>query len=287
LSWQNPEGWFQEYEGCDPGYHTLTISCLARIYELRPTTKLKDAIALAVDLASHFVHPDGSFGGEYTSRNTYNFFPHGFELVGKWMPKALHINDSFLIGLANGKTPCYADDHIIGHHTWNYLLAGRDFVLDRPLLPPRPTGRLWLQEAQILIDRRHDTELYLALNKGGVFKLFRGSELVASDTQFSLQVRKDKTLKNAVAHLIDSYQVHLTEDEVSIQGQLGWAKQKQMTTINLLLLRVVMLSFGRFFPNLIRKLLQKMLITGKTNCKQSLGKMSLVQVLAATKPQFM
>ncbi|MEG4503167.1 hypothetical protein QUA81_04140 [Microcoleus sp. F6_B4] len=263
LSWQNPEGWFQEYEGCDPGYHTLTISCLARIYELRPTTKLKDAIVLAVDLASHFVHPDGSFGGEYTSRNTYNFFPHGFELVGKWLPKALHINDSFLIGLANGKTPCYADDHIIGHHTWNYLLAWRDFVLDRPLLPPRPTGRLWLQEAQILIDRRHDTELYLALNKGGVFKLFRGSELVASDTQFSLQVRKGKTIKNAVAHLIDSYQVHLTEDEVSIQGQLGWAKQKQMTTINLLLLRVVMLSFGRFFPNLIRKLLQRMLITDK------------------------
>lgn len=27
LSWQSAEGWFQEYEGCDPGYHTLTISC--------------------------------------------------------------------------------------------------------------------------------------------------------------------------------------------------------------------------------------------------------------------
>ncbi|MEM1427489.1 MAG: hypothetical protein AAGF75_13180, partial [Cyanobacteria bacterium P01_H01_bin.130] len=30
LSWQDSEGWFQEYEGCDPGYHTLTVSCLAR-----------------------------------------------------------------------------------------------------------------------------------------------------------------------------------------------------------------------------------------------------------------
>ena len=26
FSWQHEEGWFQEYEGCDPGYHTLTIS---------------------------------------------------------------------------------------------------------------------------------------------------------------------------------------------------------------------------------------------------------------------
>ena len=263
LDWQNAEGWFQEYEGCDPGYHTLTISCLARIYQIRPDMRLKEALIKAVDLAAHFVHPDGSYGGEYASRNTYNFFPHGFELVGRWMPDALRINDRFLVALANNLAPCYADDHIIGHHTWNYLLAWRDFVSDRPAPAPRTTDSLWLKEAQILIERRGDTELYLALNKGGVFKLFRGKKLVASDTQFSLQVREGRKLKNAVGHLVDKYQVKLEDDTITIQGQLGWAKQKQMTPLNLLILRVVMLSFGRFFPNLIRKLLQKMLITGK------------------------
>lgn len=263
LSWQNPEGWFQEYEGCDPGYHTLTISCLAWIYQLRPDPRLKEALIKAVELAAEFVHPDGSYGGEYTSRNTYNFFPHGFELAGKWMPEALQINDRFLVGLANGLAPCYADDHIIGHHTWNYLLAWRDFVKERPAPTPRPTGRVWFKEAQILIDRRQDTELYLALNKGGVFKLFRGEKLVDSDTQFSLQVLEGRKVKNAVGHLVDTYQVNVGEDEITIQGELGWAKQKQMTPINLLILRVVMLTGGRFFPNLIRKLLQKVLITGK------------------------
>jgi len=265
LSWQNPEGWFQEYEGCDPGYHTLTISCLARIYQLRPDPRLKEALIKAVELAAEFVHPDGSYGGEYTSRNTYNFFPHGFELVGQWMPEALQISDRFLIGLAKGLAPCYADDHIIGHHTWNYLLAWRDFVKDRPKPTPRPTGRVWFKEAKILIDRRQDTELYLALNKGGVFKLFRGNQLVASDTQFSLRVLEGSKVKNAVGHLVDSYQVNVSEDEITVQGQLGWAKQKQMTPTNLLILRVVMLTVGRFFPNLIRKLLQKVLITGKKN----------------------
>ena len=146
LSWQNPEGWFQEYEGCDPGYHTLTISCLARVYELNPSNPLKDAIAKAVILASQFVHPDGSYGGEYTSRNTYNFFPHGFELVGKWMPEALNINDRFLQGLAKGLAPCYADDRIIGHHTWNYLLTWRDYIGDRPEIKPHPPGRFYLEE---------------------------------------------------------------------------------------------------------------------------------------------
>ncbi|MGB3492935.1 MAG: hypothetical protein WBA57_09415 [Elainellaceae cyanobacterium] len=271
LSWQNPEGWFQEYEGCDPGYHTLTISCLARLYDLCPSSRLKDAIAKAVLLARHFVHPDGSYGGEYTSRNTYNFFPHGFERVGTWLPEALSINDQFLIGLANGRGSCYADDHIIGHHTWNYLLAWRDFVGDtgyaqasqRPPLPPRPTERIWLPEARILIDRREGTELYLALNKGGVFKLFQGDRLIASDTQFSLQVRQGNQLKNAVGHLVGQYDIDVGEEAIAIRGALGWAKQKQMTPLNLMILRVVMFTVGRFFPNLIRTLLQKVLITGK------------------------
>ncbi len=263
LTWQNPEGWFQEYQGCDPGYHTLTISCLARVYELNPSNRLKDAIARGVILAAQFVHPDGSYGGEYTSRNTYNFFPHGFELVGKWLPETLNINDRFLQGLKNGLGACYADDRIIGHHTWNYLLAWRDFIPDRPPLEPRPMGRFWLKEGGIIIDRREDTELYLALNKGGVFKLFRDGKLVISDTQFSLLVKDGKKIKNAVGHLISNYQTTITDNEIAIAGSLGWAKQKQMNSVNLIILRLVMLSVGRFFPNLIRTILQKILITGK------------------------
>ncbi|NEP12617.1 MAG: hypothetical protein F6K14_20895 [Symploca sp. SIO2C1] len=264
LDWQSSEGWFPEYEGCDPGYHSLTISCLARIYQLRQDVRLKEALIKAVELAAHFMHPDGSYGGEYSSRNTYNFFPHGFELVGHWLPEALEISDRFLVGLSNGLAPCYADDHIIGHHTWNYLLAWRDFVPNRPQLSPRPTGRIWLKEAQILIDRRQDVELYLALNKGGVFKLFRQEKLVASDTQFSLTVQIGGKVKNAVGHLVDDYVIEVGDDEIIIEGQLGWAKQKQMTPANLIILRVIMLTIGRFFPNLIRKLLQKILITGKS-----------------------
>ncbi len=265
FDWQNEEGWFQEYEGCDPGYHTLTISCLARIYKLAPTERLQQSLIRAVKLAAEFVHPDGSFGGEYTSRNTYNFFPHGFELIGRWFPEALTLNDRLLPGLANGKASCYADDHIIGHHVWNYLLAWQDFVEDRPPVAPRPAGQVWLKQARLLIDRRQNTELYLALNKGGAFKLFCDGQLAASDTQFSLQVQQGGKVRNAVGHLVGNYTVEVEPDEILIRGQLGWAKQKQMTPLNLLILRGVMLTVGRFFPNLIRKILQKLLIVGKSD----------------------
>ncbi|MCL2933100.1 MAG: hypothetical protein MGG11_12830 [Trichodesmium sp. MAG_R03] len=263
LNWQSQEGWFTEYSGFDPGYHTLTISCLARIYELNPSEKLKHIITKAVELAAQFIHPDGSFGGEYASRNTYNFFPHGFELVGKWLPAALSINDQFLIGLKNGLAPCYADDHIVGHHTWNYLLAWRDFVTERPVDLNRDVASLWLKEAQILIKRRPGIELYVSVNKGGVFKLFRNQKLVASDTHLSLQVRKGKKILNAVSHLSGNYDVKIFQDEIVISAKMGWAKQTQMSSIKLIILRLVMLTFGRFFPNFIRKILQKILITGK------------------------
>lgn len=262
LSWQTDEGWFWEYEGCDPGYLTLTISILARIDQINPSPELTKALKAAVTFAAYFIHPDGSFGGEYGSRNTYNFFPHGFELVGWKIPEALTINDLFLEGLREGRGPCYADDHIIGHHTWNYLLAWQDFDPDRPEPQNISQGRTYFPIAKLLVERRGDTTLYAALNKGGVFKAFCGDKQVGSDTQFSVQTT-ESPVRNAVGHLVDDYTLHFDDDVITVDGSLGWAKQTRMTTFNLIGLRGVMYTVGRFFPNLIRRLLQRMLITGK------------------------
>jgi hypothetical protein len=262
IEWQDKEGWFPEYEGADPGYHSLTVSLLAQLYAVAPRTDLKVALEKATLFANEFVHPDGSIGGEYASRNTYNFFPHGFELLGVWMPEALAINDRFLGGLLRGLAPCYADDHIIGHHTWSYLLAYRCYVQDRPQPRERSAGAKTFSNAGLFIDRRKASELYVALNKGGAFKFFRDERLVCSDTQFSLQLHDGR---NAVGHLVDRYETQTSGNALTIRGSLGWAKQKEMTITRLLALRMVMLCGGRFFPDLIRKILQRLLITGKTN----------------------
>ncbi len=78
-----------------------------------------------------------------------------------------------------------------------------------------------------------------------------------------MQVKEGKKVKNAVGPIVSNYQISLEKDEIAIAGSLGWAKQKQMNPFNLIILRLVMLSIGRFYPNLIRKILQKILITGK------------------------
>jgi len=263
MEWQNEEGWFTEYEGADPGYHTLTIGLLAQIYELAPTPEVKVAIEKGVKFATEFVHPDGSYGGEYTSRNTYNFFPHGFEIVGKWMPASLGVNDQFARALENHLGACYADDHILGHHCWSYLLTWQHWVANRPATPVRTPGRNHYKKAGLLIERRNGCELYVGLNKGGVFKFWRDGKLVCSDTHLSLQVRDGKKMRNAVGHMVGKYETEIKDDGLVIKGKLGWAKSKRMSTFNLIVLRAIMYCGGRLFPDLIRKLLQKLLITGK------------------------
>ena len=264
LSWQNEEGWFQEYEGCDTGYLTLTLGCLAQCHLHRPDERILASLRKGVAFLRDFIHPDGSFGGEYTSRNTYNYFPHGFELIGRWIPEALELNDRFLTGLNNGKVPAYGDDHIIGHHTWSYLLAWKYFNRERPPLRPVPgEERKWHKNAGLLIDRKNDTTLYIALNKGGVFRLFHKDTLICSDTQFSIVTGNTNKRANAVAHLMGAYDVEIEDDCITVSGTFGWAKQKQMTPLNLIILRLIMYGGGRFFPDLVRKLLQKLLITGK------------------------
>lgn len=260
LEWQNEEGWFQEYEGCDPGYHTLTISLLARVYETTPSPELKESLIRAVRFASEFIHPDGSFGGEYASRNTYNFFPHGFELFGKHHPAALTVNDAWLQGLANGLAPCHADDHILGHHAWNMLLTWRDYAHERPSISPRTTSSINFPNAGLSIHRKGNAELYLATNKGGVLRFFKNGECILSDTGISLLMRNGKI---AVQHLIDQYSHQEDRDTIQISGTMGWAKQKAMTPLRMIALRLIMLGGGRFHPDLVRKLLQKVLITGK------------------------
>jgi len=260
LEWQNEEGWFQEYEGCDPGYHTLTVSLLARIHERSPSPELRQALERAVRLAAEFVHPDGSFGGEYASRNTYNFFPHGFELFGRHMPEALAVNDAWLKGAAAGLAPCHNDDHILGHHAWNMLLAWQDYVPDRPAPAPRLRESRSFPNAGLSILRGANWDLYLALNKGGVLRFFRDGTCLTSDTGVSFRMDDGRI---AVSHLVDHYAVHEQENAIEISGTMGWAKQKAMTPLRLIVLRLIMLCGGRFHPDLVRKLLQKLLITGK------------------------
>ncbi|MBN2125900.1 MAG: terpene cyclase/mutase family protein [Deltaproteobacteria bacterium] len=85
---QDEEGWFVEYKGADVGYTSVTLYYLAQYYKKTHDPNAKDIIARALDFLFFFMHPDGTFGGEYGSRNTEYLIPNGFEIMAPHLPKA-------------------------------------------------------------------------------------------------------------------------------------------------------------------------------------------------------
>ena len=91
LAHQSSEGWYDEYGGADPGYQTHGSFYLARLQELAPQPRLAESLARAVAFQALFIHPDGSLGGEYTSRNTQTYYPAAFEMLAPTVPAAAWI----------------------------------------------------------------------------------------------------------------------------------------------------------------------------------------------------
>lgn len=96
LDSQSPEGWFPEYDGCDPGYLSLCVYYLAQVRAFRPSDRLTQALARATIFLSHFIHPDGTFGGVYGSRRTAVYYPGGVAMLRAELPLAARMTTVML-----------------------------------------------------------------------------------------------------------------------------------------------------------------------------------------------
>lgn len=260
LSWQHEEGWFDEYGGADPGYLSLTIGLLAESDRRRPDLGLREACRRAIGFFAHFVHPDGTVGGAYTSRGTQNFFPHGFEIAGEWMPEATLVTDRALVLFEGDGPPCFSDDHIIGHHVWSWLLCWSEWRTERSEVLPDAGASAWFPEAGLVVQRRGGRALFAGLRQGGAFQLFSGHRLSLADSGVTIGTRAGRA---AVQHLPGDYEVRRDEDGFDVSGKMAWAKSTLLTPVKSVILRCMMVSLGRFFPDLVRRLLQKILVTGR------------------------
>ena len=97
----------------------------------------------------------------------------------------------------------------------------------------------------LIVDHAPGSRLYLGTSRGGAFKLFDDNALIHSDTGPTLATRAGKV---AVTHLDGSTLVENGPDRLVMEGRMAWAKSTRLTTAKSVILRVLMLGFGRFFP---------------------------------------
>ena len=141
LENQSPEGWFLEYEGADPGYQTLCLYYLSKIYKIKRCERLRRALKYAVDFLTYFAHPDGTFGGEYGSRRTAIFYPGGIALLANEFPAARTLFHYMIRAISKNRTVTL-DDIDMGNMSpllENYVTAlgvyDRIQTIDDPALP--------------------------------------------------------------------------------------------------------------------------------------------------------
>jgi hypothetical protein len=260
LSWQSVEGWFPEYAGCDPGYHTATIDFLAKYYRKSGDAQVLAPLRAAVRFAADFMHPDGSFGGDYGSRNTALFWPHGFELLGRDIAEATDIADRYLYGVAQGKRVFLEDDRLIGHLTYNHLQAYMDYCPQRQSLCPQGNRIHFWPEAGLYVRWQEPYYAVVSIAKGGVIRVFDRDRLIYADNGLIIRRRDGRCL---VTHVLDRYEYDVQDRAIRIQGRFGYVTLQTFTPWSMLLFYLMMLVFGRFCRNLIRSGLQKLLIVGK------------------------
>ncbi len=265
LGWQSPEGWFPEYEGCDPGYLTATVDFLAKYMSLSDSRELQGPLGKALEFLSLLMHPDGTCGGEYGSRNTYLLFPHGLELCARFSPAAAQMAALYLKALEQGRRVYLEDDRMCAHLSYDHLQAYLDFM-EKPLQESTvPMGQdsglsKYFPEARVFVHRDRKRHLVVSAAKGGAFIYHLEGELAYGDSGVVAKLSSGEVL---VSHLVDEYEVRILEKGIRVGGHFGVSNFKMPTPFTQALFHLGMLLVGSWGSDLVRRILQRLLIVGK------------------------
>ncbi len=263
LTWQSDEGWFDEYGGADPGYQTVTLDCLVQCRRLLAAEWLDEPIARGVRFCRLFLHPDGSYGGEYGSRGTYHCYPHAFELHASHNADAAGLADGFLTSLATGKQAAFEDDRLVAHRLGSLIGAYLDWSPTRPQ-PHENIGDpiRHLPQARLLVRRTSQTHTIVSAARGGVFKHFSESHCV-TDAGLIAELEDGRVVVSQNHNLSRDVRYSPAPPTLTVKGPLHVARFETATPLKFVVLRMGMLLAGRWFRTLVRRLLQRRLITGR------------------------
>ncbi|WKZ57447.1 MAG: hypothetical protein QY326_01905 [Bdellovibrionota bacterium] len=171
------EGWFTEYDGADAGYQTITHWFLAELCERYEQGRFAQYLLQATKFLSFFIHPDGSFGGTYGSRNTRFFSPSGFEQIAHNDPIAAGVAQTMRSSIEKGAVVNLSavDDHNLPMLFNSYCRAAK-FLHQRtsPVLmmePPCRQSESWSKkfpEAGLVVENSPQSYTVISWHKGGV-----------------------------------------------------------------------------------------------------------------------
>lgn len=263
---QDNEGWFPEYGGPDIGYLSLAIDYLSKYYYKSEDLMAKDMIDKALAFLVYFAHPDGTFGGEYGSRNTKYIIPSGIEYSCRWNENARRIASALRdsLGKRGSIGPYNLDDRYLSYIGYTYLQAHID-MYDGDLLAPLYEGEFnrFFKNSGLIIVSNKGFYLVSNLKKGGVFRLtFRNTNFSINDSGIIAKIG-DSLYTSGWLRQDEAFDVK--DKNISVKTNMLKLSYRVMSSRELILSRLFQLTLGRFtgLSLRVKDILRRMLITYK------------------------
>lgn len=282
LSYQSPEGWFPEYGGADPGYQTLCMHYLAQIYQRAPDGNLEKALIQSLDFLRYFLHPDGSFGGEYGSRRTEIYYPGGIALLAGHLPVANAIHSLMRTSIENLTTVTLED---VDMGNMAPLLSSSILALNKPA--DRQSGALFSHEEGVHAFKEAGLAVYTApryyavwgASNGGVLKIYdmRSKQMVLDDCG-ALALVQNGALASTQATRLDNER-SADDTRLTCASDFHIVGQRRTTPFNYLMLRLLNLTVMRigFLNETVKKMMVSWLI--ETNNKITMRRVREISFL--------
>jgi hypothetical protein len=271
LREQSPEGWLLEYDGADVGYGTHGFFYLAAYWKMTGCERTLSALRRFASFLAHFVHPDGTIGGEYASRNTEFYFPAGFEILAPHCPASASIayvmRESLRLRNACG---VWAMDVFNFMPMLNNLFFAMDsaFAIDKPEPVPwlTPPFEKYFPHSGIWIINRPSYYAIVGLSKGGTVSLFDKRSRKLSARHAGMICHCNGRIYTSQNYRLDP-QVQWSADHQSAEFKVPWKTLNipAFTPLLFVLFRLFTLTLGRL-PMVSRQLkilLVKVLIRRK------------------------
>lgn len=214
LKRQNFEGWFPEYGGADTAYSFLMLSLLTRYYQLAPTEKLKAAIGSLAEFLQCFVHPDGSSGGEYTSRGASGIFWDGVFEAASISSSAASLKEQLL-----SRNPGWTaqgphwDDKYRAFFGFNSMIrallaSGREAQShDLPVSYSSGVKFKDFHQAGLVLLSTESYQVWLGAKRGGTLRVYSGDKLFYQDAGYLLNCEGERFVSHAFQPKA-SYTIH-------------------------------------------------------------------------------
>ncbi|MCK4532852.1 hypothetical protein KAU39_03620 [bacterium] len=276
--YQNEEGWFYEYGGADIGYLTVSLDYLAKYFQKSNDLKIKEILKKALDFMGFFVHPDGTMGGEYGSRNTKYILPHGLTILAGQFEAAGYILSKFHQSLENRRTviPSTVDDrYFVFFYMSNFLQASLKKYnqpkqeQEEECLPFSKFNHVFSRSGLITVKNQW-FHILSNFKKGGIMQIFNvqsdNPHLVYSDSGYFAKLKNGKIITSGWLNS-DTCFLGKENSPFKIKFSTGfvYVKYRFFSASKFIFFRLFNYILGRnsYFGSLFNEYIKKIIITKK------------------------